>query len=576
LVGWLQTKWFNWSLGIVAAIAFVLLMAVPSRIPAVILLLLVAAGVIVRRVAVRTAKQDLPLVSQAKSFVVANAEYFVLGGILLLAIGLRFLGIRQSLPYIDNPDEPTATLGAIKMLQTGDLNPHYFRWGSLLIYVQFILALPQFLAGVSGGQFSNLQEISTDGFYLIGRIFSATLGVATIFLVWLIGRKLYNSAVGLLAAFILTVIRLHAEHSKYITPDVTVTFFATLALFFAVNIFQTGKQKWYLWVGVSAGLAAGTKYNVAIVLVLVVLAHFFCDVEKRGKLIWIGQSVLLAGITYLFTTPFTILDLTGWLNEMAFQILHYAVEGHGGVASSGAAWSAYIKYTYNEVFVGIGIVVLAGAILVPLVRQKREDWLLLALPAVGYLFFSAAKTHFSRNLLPLVPPLAILSAVFLIIVANFSYNVFLNKTRLKQSVSVGVIVVLLTLVFFSVSLWDSVQNTRYYMQTDTRVTAGNWMVENIPAGAKLRMEQGAPYLPAGRYKEADQRRPIGGRDLAWYKSEGYDYLIAVSYQYRDLSAGNPQAAENYRSIFSTAKLVKEFPGDNPSYPGPTIRIYSVK
>ncbi len=600
---WLVSYWLGWVLGLISFLAYVSWLTLSSRLPG-LALLLVVLGVSGTRFALKT-----PV--RARSWIVRilKPEFLALAAILLLAIGLRFIGIQQSLPYLDNPDEPTTVSAAIQMLQTGDLNPHFFRWPSFPFYTQFVLSVVQFLSGVANGTFSNLNQLVPDSFYLAGRVLSATLGVATVFLTYLLGRTLYNKAVGLLGAFILAILPLHSEHSKYVTPDVMVAFFATLTLLFAAYIYKTGQRKWYLWAGVAAGLTIGTKYNVAVVLVSVVLAHFLADKKVRGKLSWLLATLGTAIGVFLLTTPFIVFDLTGFLNEMAFQVRHYTIEGHGN-ASEGASWLAYLGYLFNEAFVYQGIIAVVGGIGLVLFRQRREDWLVLSLPAVGYLFFSSAIVHFSRNLMPLLPPLAILSACFILWLTKFPdllikrvdtkvypykeggnlptpipqppapRSFILHPTSFillfRGVVSSILSVVILCLVLFGFSLRNSFETTRYYTQPDSRSQAGVWIVQNIPAGKKIRLERYTPYLPSSRFPGADEQRPIGARPLGWYQEQGYDYLVASSYEYKELIANDRQAAENYRSVFDKGQLIAQFPGDSPDHPGPTIKIYRIR
>ncbi len=561
----IKTAYFGWGLGLLALGAYLAWLWLPSRLPALSLMLLVGLGV--------GARVGLAQPTRVRGWLqlALKPEYLALGAILIVATALRFAGLAQSLPYLDNPDEPTTVQAAIKMLQTGDLNPHFFRWPSLPFYTQFLISIPRFLAGVGAGDFTNLANISDTNFYLWGRVLSAALGSATVLVTYLIGRFLYGPATGLLAALILAVLPLHTEHSHYVTPDIMVTFWATLTILFAVLIYKYGRSRWYWWAGIAAGLTIGSKYNVGIVCLTVILAHFLTPVIRRGRFNWLVKSGLIALIIFLLTTPFAILDLSGFLDEIAFQVRHYTIVGHG-TASDGASWSAYLQDFVNEAFVYQAAIVAVGGIGIVLWRQRREDWLILSLPAIGYLFFATAKVHFSRNLLPLLPPLAILGAVFVLTVVSWASQ----KLNITKSLTVqGVIVVILWLAFFGFALQHSFLTDRYYLQPDTRTQAGAWVIKNVAAGSKLRLEHSAPLLPPDRYQDVSAQRPIGGHDLEWYRQQGYNYLVASSYEYRHLMADDAQANQNYETLFKQGHLVAQFAGDSPDHPGPTILIYKL-
>ncbi|MBN9388661.1 MAG: glycosyltransferase family 39 protein [Chloroflexi bacterium] len=569
--GWLKitrTSYYNYFLGLLGLLAYLAWLVFPSRIPALALLVGLGGGIGLRWYAGYTVRTG--------ARITVRAEYVALAVIVAVAAGLRFASLNQSLPYFDNPDEPTMTNTGLKMLQTGDLNPHFFRWPSLPFYMQYAASAVQFITGVGQGRYSDLQNLPTEGFFLVGRVVSATLGTATVFLTYLLGRTLYGPAVGLTGALVLAVLPLHTEHSHYVTPDIIVTFFTALTLLFAAYVFRTGQRKWYLWAGVAAGWTTGSKYNVAIVLVSVVLAHFLASKNRRGKFGWLVASVALAAGVFLVTTPFAVLDLPGFLNEMAFQIRHYTILGHGS-ASEAPSWSAYLQDFWLEGFVFQASIVAVGGVLFALFRQRRADWLTVSFPLLAYFFFSAAKVHFSRNLLPLLPSLAVLSGVLLVAVAGWLVGRWpgFKAGKWRFAWQSGVVLVLFAGFFFYAGL-HSVLTDRFFAQPDTRQLAAQWIVADIPSGSKIRLEQGGPILPTGRYPNGDEQRPIGAHDAAWYRDQGFKYLVAISSQYDELIQTDPTAAANYQQVFSQFTLLKEFRESSKEYPGPTVRIYQVK
>jgi len=53
--------------------------------------------------------------------------------IVLLALLLRFPGVFSGYPLVLHPDEPTLVDAARAMVLSGDLNPHFFRYPSLIM-----------------------------------------------------------------------------------------------------------------------------------------------------------------------------------------------------------------------------------------------------------------------------------------------------------------------------------------------------------------------------------------------------------------------------------------------------------
>ena len=68
-----------------------------------------------------------------------NRESILIAVILLIALSVRIWGISYDLPYIYHPDEPWPIRIGHHMLVTGDFNPHFFDWPSLIIYINLLI-----------------------------------------------------------------------------------------------------------------------------------------------------------------------------------------------------------------------------------------------------------------------------------------------------------------------------------------------------------------------------------------------------------------------------------------------------
>jgi len=107
-----------------------------------------------------------------------NPTTFILLLILLLALSVRLLGINYGLPYVLYPDEAVIVNHAMAF-GTGDLNPHYFIYPSLYMYVLFIVYGMTYIGGRLLGAFGSTDDFIrlffTDAtiFYLPGRLIAA-------------------------------------------------------------------------------------------------------------------------------------------------------------------------------------------------------------------------------------------------------------------------------------------------------------------------------------------------------------------------------------------------------------------
>jgi len=269
----------------------------------------------------------------------------------MLAFALRWWGVAAGLPYLYHPDEPRYITIAQTIVHTGDLNPHFFNYPSIFLYGQAVLY--RLWLGVAHAT-NNLpsgpatpHELPMATVYtampatvLLGRGLSVVLGTASVPVLYLLGRDVSGRrAVGLLAALLLAIAPSHITHSRYVTPDVVLVLCVVLALWSAVRVWQHGATWQYLAAGVAVGLVAGAKYNGALVVCALLVAHAL----RRG---WHGLrdrriyvALALSGATFLLTTPFAVLDWpTFWLHLRA-EAYHYAT-GHADMEGNTLGWYA--------------------------------------------------------------------------------------------------------------------------------------------------------------------------------------------------------------------------------------------
>jgi hypothetical protein len=105
-------------------------------------------------------------------------------GILAVAAGLRFWGLGAGIPYSLGVDEPELMERAVRMMRTGDFHPHFFDYPGFYIYLQLIVACLRFLAGATAGTWTALDQATTADFYLWRRALTASIGTATVLLVY--------------------------------------------------------------------------------------------------------------------------------------------------------------------------------------------------------------------------------------------------------------------------------------------------------------------------------------------------------------------------------------------------------
>lgn len=135
------------------------------------------------------------------------------------------------------------------------------------------------------------------------RLPSALLGVASVLLIYLIGRLLYWRQVGLLAAAIFAATLNNVYISRTGLQEAYVIFFILLASLLFLKALERDTN--FLWLGAILGLAFLTKYTTFILLpIFLVYILWFRRGLLFNKKLWIG-----AALAFLIFSPVVIYNI---------------------------------------------------------------------------------------------------------------------------------------------------------------------------------------------------------------------------------------------------------------------------
>lgn len=528
--------------------------------------------------------------------------------IVILAAGLRIWGIGWGLPteqrfFSYHPDETTILFSAMRInLFAGELDPGFYNYGSLYIFMVSIAAVFGAVFGLinltSGDLFANIGEVAK--LYLSGRLIALVLGILTVYLVYLLGKRAYGRRAGILAALFMAILPIHVMHSKFLAVDVPATFFVTLALLFAVRIPEGHRLRDYLLSGLFAGLAAGTKYNAGLVILSPIVAHLVSH-KARPILRLVSPkmwAILVMGAAgFLIGTPGAILNYPQFSRDFAYEVLH-ARTGHGLIfAQTG---NGFVYHVMHSLWPGMGLplLILGGiGILYALYRRTPADSALMILAVVYLVVIGLAQVRFARYTIPLLPVMAVLGARPIADLLN------VRHWAARSLAAMVVIPVIAYTLFYSLAL------DRMMASTDTRDLAADWIRSNVPMGSSI----GLPTIPwfytppldpyfglptsSERFDRitevADYSLVVdadGEWDAGFLERESPDYVILSEFEYVDRRRIKDRAYERYSNVLKRDyRLVRRF-SDSPSllglkvpfvpalphdmsYPSPTILIY---
>jgi hypothetical protein len=360
-----------------------------------------------------------------------------LGGILVLAAVLRFVGIEHALPFgLLNPDEQVIVPRAWHMVHGGGPNPHWFNYPTLVLYLM-----------------APFQAWQAAPDYLDARILVALLGVGAVAATWWLGLRAYGMIAAAIGAAVVAVDVTHVAYSHMAVTDVPLT----LGVAAALALMVSGRIE---LAGAVAGLAMGAKWPGVLLIVPLVVASW-----KQWRRL--GIAVALGAAAFIVTSPFVLVEPgTAFHDAWDTQNLHHT--GWLGFEHDGTSLEGYLHRLWSGM--GPVLVIAFIGLVAALIARRRPDLILASFVLVYFINLLTLKSHFDRFVLPLIPPLGVLA----------------GRMRILAPVTAVCLVVPL--------IW-SIQRDDQLVKTDTRVVAHDWIEAHIPAGTKIATESSTAPLP---------------------------------------------------------------------------------
>lgn len=449
---------------------------------------------------------------------------FALGGLVILALILRLTGLGFGLPdahhaYPYNPDEWTP-MQVLKNMDPGrlDFNPRYFFNPTFHYYLygagfaalhlvgavnvrgdeRFYFAHPEHLARMIG----------------MGRLYSALLGAATVWLVYRLARRIgLGRGPSLLAAALLAMHPSHVIHCHFMTVNAAVTFWCTLAILGLVRWAGRGGIRPAILAGLAVGLACSTKYSAFLLLPLAAWSGLIrFGTTKSARVIGEGALIgLAAGAAFLAGSPYALLAFADF--RQGFREMSSYLDEAGGSVSALTGW---LRAARVHLWASTPPLLVAGlAGLIPLAQRGFRPggwivgaWLLAFLAST----FTAGALASDSRFLPLYPALVVSAALSLS---------WLWRRGAAGRAMTGATVILLagtTLLLLGRFVGEMPQQA-----------ASNWMRASVPDSASVRLSGSAIYyfpdLPLREFLARDNAGAYP-RTTGWRFVEGKGYATA--------------------------------------------------
>jgi len=401
--------------------------------------------------------------------------------VLILGLSLRVYGLNWDQGFHLHPDERFLTmvgttirwpsgLGEYLNTSRSPLNPYnndydFFVYGPL----------PLFLTKVVAGVF-NLDQYSA--FNLVGRVLSALADSGVIIFLFLISKDIW-------ASLLYSLMVLPIQLSHFFSVDTFLNFFLVLSFWAAFN-------RPIFWSGIFLGLALSSKVTAVLfspVILLILFSRFRNNREKLA--LNISGFFLAAFLSFRFFSPYVFSSLFSPNHQFLDNLKTLKSFDHPDAwYPPGIQWIKTKPIIFpgkNLLIWGLGIPLSVLVIIAVfrycqrLIKRKRKDLFHPPVISLFWIFFlfifqgvQFVKTM--RYFLPIYPFLALIAGQFL--------GELSKKIRKRF-----LILILVPLFIYPFSF------LAIYSRSHSRVSASEWIFDQVPSGSVLSCEHWDDCLP---------------------------------------------------------------------------------
>src|SRR3989344_2692935 len=402
---------------------------------------------------------------------------------ILLAIFLRFYDLNWDQNYSLHPDEENIANAARRIQFFSQLNPKFFAYGGIYIYLE--KGVSDILSTTLGPDFKPNGIFS---YIVIGRFFSALFSSLSAIVIFLLAKELYNKKVALITLFLYTLNTASIQAAHFaVTESLLILLLITIVLI-SIKLYKNPIIFNYILAGLVYGLSLATKTSALLFITPVVAVHLLFLIKQPKLFLTLNIRLIIFFIAsicvFMILSPYSVLDWPNFYKSMQFE--SSVVTGAKKVTYTlQFAYSLPYIFQIKNLFWQMGPIVILSMIgFIKLLfdcRHQRDFKLLLFLsfPLIYFLVIGPWYAKFIRYQLPLIPFLVVSASILLYQIQNRFFKIGL----------------ILSLVSFIVTLLWSFSFLNIYTREDSRISASNWIYQNIPKGNSIMIEYHDSTLP---------------------------------------------------------------------------------
>jgi len=478
-----------------------------------------------------------------------NFNWFILPAILVFAAILRLVPIMWDSGFHLHPDERMLIMVANRIDFWTNLNPDFFNYGSLPVYL--LTGVSQFVDWALGWNIATY-----DGMLVVGRLLSTICDLLVIFTIYHLSLLIFKKkSLALWSSFFYSLAFFPIQNSHFFIVDTFLTLFVTLLIYLLLLFnksrskslkFNRDDFKRIFFISITFAAALTTKITAIIFMPIILLVLVIPKkISKKTffRLNYYSQSLisilLFAALATLFSylfMPYAFIEYQRFISDVSQQIkmnsdpyiFPYTLQYVGTLP--------YFYYLKNIFIWGLGPIIsilsLVGIInsVKSLKVRNLSSVLFFLFYLLYFLIIGKSSVKFMRYMLPLYPFFAIMAGYGASIITSYELRITKKRPLYNK----------LSIAFFSLMILSSIIWTfaflNIYTTPNSRIQASDWIHQFIPSGSTLGVEHWDDRVPI-YYGERFQYEEltlydIPDDDLKWQvineKLKRIDYIIIAS------------------------------------------------
>jgi len=369
--------------------------------------------------------------------------WVLLAMLLVWSFSLRLWYATPSLDSTRFWDERYGLENLEPLLKEGRLRPvHGFHPGFSYLPHGLALKTSELLSRATGWDKLAIfddQGRYTPSAYMICRTISVLFGTSTLFLLFLIGRRLGGDRLGLLAAFLLSVVPWHLRQSVLFKADIALLFTVVLTFYLSLRAIEKPSIRSFVATGLAIGLALSSKFNAGPVAVPVTVGAFLSQRSRRRALVLLVAAAAVSVLVFLALQPYVLIDPDIYRRSMntTSRVYERVAErkGHGRLYLFWHLVQTLVSSSFHGPLIGTLAVVGLGSLAFLSVRHRRDSkvalpWLMALSYLITYvaLYALATPRPSPHNWLP-ISPFASLGAAWGLLAGGLSVRQRIGPRR---------------------------------------------------------------------------------------------------------------------------------------------------